>query len=106
MTEEVPSRGQRKAQKQLLDNTRAALAHGPTRLLLRWLLDRTGMFGQPVEDGSLERFLGRRDVGIELLELMNELDPYEFVRLQKEAADDIVQRRNEAKKRGEDDDDL
>jgi len=96
------SRREKKARKDLLDNTRAALAHDPTRQLMRWILDRTGMFGQP-DQATVERFMGRRDVGIELLELMNELDPYEFVRLQKEAADDIVELRNANKTEEQDD---
>lgn len=45
------------------------------RIFLGWLLDATGVFGDPAENESLEKFVGRRSVGIMLLSACNEIDP-------------------------------
>lgn len=93
------TRSQRKARKDLLDHTRAALGNESTRYLLRWTLDQAGLF-DPSFTGNSQTFYneGRRSLGLELLALLNEIDPYEFVRLMKEGADDVVLLRNKAKR--------
>lgn len=93
------SRSQRQARNELVENTRAALAHGPTRYLMRWILDQAGIF-EPAFTGNSGTFYaeGKRELGLEVIALFNEVDPYEFVRLMKEGADDVVQKRNEARK--------
>lgn len=98
-----PSRSQRKAVKQLHDNLSAAMEHGPTRYVLRWVLDAAGLFASDADRGS-------REVALGIVAQLNEIDPHLFVRLMQEGADDIVRRRNEARgvdpDDGEDDDDV
>ena len=83
-------------EEQLLDTFRVALGHEPTRKLLRWVLDQTGMFGTAYTGDSAATFYreGRRDVGLEIVAMVNQIDPYEFVRLMKEGVDDLVIARN------------
>lgn len=78
-----------------------ALTSPETRTLLRWVLQRTGMF-DPAFTGNSTTFYneGRRDVGLEIVAMLNEIDPYEFVRLMKEGVDATVLKRN-AEKTGE-----
>lgn len=95
------TRSERKTRKKLLDAAGAALGNANTRYLLRWVLDRAGLF-EPSFTGNSGTFYneGKRDLGLELVNLLNEIDPYEFVRLMKEGADEIVELRN-SKDQGE-----
>lgn len=96
--EEHITRSQKKARKELIDRVRAALADPNTRYLLRWVLERAGMFDQAFTGNSQTFFNeGKREVGLEVVALLNEVDPYEFVRLMKEGADEVVQKRNQAR---------
>ena len=94
------SRSQRKAAKEVLNNLEAALKHEPTRVVLRWVFDRAGLFETSYStDPNATAFSeGQRSVALELIAAMNEIDPYEVVRLMKEGADDIVTLRLQAKK--------
>ena len=96
------SRTARQARNDLIKAAQAALAHDPTRKLLRWVLDQTGLF-DPAFTGNSSTFYneGKRDVGLNIIALLNEIDPYEFVRLMKEGADDIVRKRNEARRQSD-----
>lgn len=92
------SRSERRAKKELMDRARRALGNEDTRYLMRWVLEQTGMF-KPAFTGNSTTFFneGRREVGLEIVGLLNEIDPYEFVRLMKDGADEIVRKRNEAR---------
>lgn len=97
-TEDNISRSQKKARKELLEHARAAMADPSTRYLMRWVLERSGMFEQAFTGNSHTFFNeGKREVGLEIVALLNEVDPYEFVRLMKEGADDVVHKRNQAR---------
>lgn len=85
----------RTPQEQMLDTFRVALSNEPTRKLLRWVLDQTGMFDTTFTGDSATFYReGRRDIGLEIVAMLNQIDPYEFVRLMKEGVDDLVIARN------------
>jgi hypothetical protein len=98
------TRSQKKARNELLDRARKALVNEDTRYLLRWLMDQTGMFDLSYRvDGGTEYNEGRRSIGLELVALLNQIDPYEFVRLMKDGADEIVRLRSNARSEQDDD---
>jgi len=96
-----PSRTQAKAQKDLEQSLQRALGNGDARIIFRWILDTCGTF-DPSFTGNSTTFYneGRRSVALELMGLMNAVDPYEVVRLMKEAADEVVEKRNKQRKTG------
>lgn len=84
------------ARKEFLDRVQRALGNEDTRYFLRWVLDRSGVLQasfslDPNETAFVE---GGRALGLEIVGVLNEIDPYEFVRLMKEAADEVVRARN------------
>ncbi len=85
------SRAEKKARKELVDATRVALQNESTRYLVRWLLQRSGVLSVGVDEG-------RRSLGVEVIAVLNEVDPYEFVRIMKEGADEVVLKRNRDRK--------
>lgn len=98
------SRSAKRARTELLDAARRALANEDARRLFRWVLDKTGLFEQGFTGNSSTFFNeGKREIGLELVALLNEIDPYEFVRLMKEGADDVVRKRNLERKDERDD---
>lgn len=62
-------------------NWEKALAHGPTRKVLRTILDACGVY----EPGTPE---DRRAVGLDLIRTLNEVDPHSYVRLMQEAVNE------------------
>jgi len=100
MDEFEESRAQRKARKKLKDAVKTALQNEDTRYFVRWLLDTAGIYNTSQDAITA----GRRDLGLEVVAMLNDIDPYEYVRLMKESADDIVLKRNKARKEGEDED--
>jgi hypothetical protein len=60
-----------------------ALAHGPTRKVLRSILDACGVY-EP------ETPADRRAVGLELIRAISEVDPHGYVRLMTEAVNEKV----------------
>src|SRR6056297_1771969 len=92
------SRRQKKAQNEFLQNLEAALKHGPSRHVLRWLMEQGGLFDTSFTGNSTTFYNeGRRSLVLELVAAMNTVDPYEVVRLMKEGADEVVHLRNQAR---------
>lgn len=82
--------------KEFLDRVQRALANEDTRFFLRWILDRSGVLhasyaADPLVTAYSE---GGRGLGLEIVSVLNEIDAYEFVRLMKEAADEVVRSRH------------
>ncbi len=94
------TRSQRKAAREVLDNLEAALDHEPTRVVLRWVIDQSGLFEptRGLDPQTMAFAEGQRSVALEMIAAMNEIDPYHVVRLMKEGADDIVTLRAQANK--------
>ena len=80
------------------------MAHEPTRVFVRWILEQSGMY-ETSFTGNSETFYkeGRRSMGLEIVAALNEIDPLEIVRLMKDGADDIVKLRNKDRKEAKDD---
>lgn len=95
------SRRQRKAQNELIDEMARVLDHAPSRKMLRFLIERCGVY-QP---GTPE---DRRQVGLEIIGLVSSVSEHAYVGLMKEAADELVEMKLKAKKQqnleSEDDD--
>jgi len=85
------SRRERQMQNEQLNQLREALQHPPTRVVIRWLLHDCGIYDVGVHEE-------RRAVGLGLIHAIGEVDPYEYVRLMKEGADDLVARRSKTQK--------
>lgn len=96
-TDQDISRSQRRARKQLMDATETAMETAHGRHFARWVLDRAGLFDPNADPG-------RRELGLEIVNLMNEIDPHLFVGLMRDGANEIVARRANANKdRGDED---
>ena len=92
------SRSQKKAEKEFLEAFALALKDGNTRVVLRWIIDQCGVFDTSFTGNSTTFYNeGRRSVALDVIGMMNAVDPYEVVRLMKDGADDVVTRRNEAR---------
>jgi hypothetical protein len=87
------SRRQAKTHKDFLQTAKSALENDDTRVLVRWILDQAGVYDTSSSDAGT-----RRDLGLEIIAMLHAIDPYEYVRLMKEAADDVVRKRNEARR--------
>lgn len=90
----------------LLNAVRRAMGNQDTRALVRWVLTISGTL-DPSYTGDSEATHfneGKRHVGLSVVALLDQIDPYEFVRLMKEAVDEGVLRRvNEDKEMTYDD---
>jgi hypothetical protein len=59
------------------------------RFFLGWLLDKSGLYLNPVEGQHLERFIGRREMGILVLGLCNTVDPSIYLKTLEENTNGI-----------------
>lgn len=82
------SRRQRKQFNQLASDMSAVLETGQGRRVMRWLLDRSGVF---MSNQSTEFDPGRREMGLELIKAMDAADPFAFVRLMQEGARELAE---------------
>jgi hypothetical protein len=97
------SRRQKRDRAQFEGDLEEVLKTGHGRRVLRWVLERSGMFTS-THDPAYET--GRRELGLEIVNAMNAVEPYAFVTLMKEGADEIAKLRSEARrKRNVEDDD-
>lgn len=93
------SRTQKRDQRDFENALKGALSHAPTRVVMRWILEVAGTFDQSFTGNSTTFYNeGRRSVALELMAAMNTVDPYEVVRLMKEGADEVVERRNKERR--------
>lgn len=94
------SRSQKAFAKRLEDTINRGVRNEDTRFLLRWILELTGLYNPATDEG-------RRAVGLDIIAQLNEVDPYAYVALMKEGADDVVRMRskNNREEPGNDDED-
>lgn len=83
----VMTRAQRAALKQAQNDLRAALDDARMRRVLMRIVDGTGVF-QRSFTGNSETFYreGRRSVGLEIIEMVEQVEPDAFIALQVEMA--------------------
>lgn len=101
------SRAQRKRLAQQRSDIRAALTHGPTKRLLGTIFDMCGLYraaGAKPEELLLQS--GRRNVGLEIVALLNDTDPYAYTAIQAEAIKSRLAADAEMKQEQEHHDDL
>lgn len=68
-----------------------ALEHGPTRRVLRRLLDNCGLFARNIDADPYQE--GRRSVALGLVAEMNAIDVNQFPRLLQEGANEVTRSR-------------
>ena len=82
MDENSLSRAQKRRIQQRRRDVVAALQHEPTKRLLRIVFEMTGIYASSVpQPDSLLMQAGRRNVGLELMALLNDADPFAYVAL-------------------------
>ena len=80
------SRAQRKRLAQQRSDIRAVLTHGPSKRLLGTIFDLCGLYrAAGAKPDELLLQAGRRNVGLDLMALLNDTDPYAFTAIQAEA---------------------
>lgn len=98
------SRAQKSATRQRNADIAKCLDHGPTRRVLAQLIDGCGVFSYPVLGEGSEYREGRRSVGLDIVAMLQAVEPMAFIALQKEIVAERQKRDSDVAQEAEADD--